>query len=95
MKFKKGQQLVCTAKRWIPPTHSLAGVIQTGIHCPAFNEVVTCDGYEDEICIYLKEYNLTAPNGLRFSYNERLFQPLIEDAQLEKELASISALQPA
>ena len=89
MKYKRGQELVCTYKgEW----HSMVPAPMLGaVQGPAFNEIVTCDGYNpfDTQFLFLKEYSCDR-NGIPQAFYEECFEPLVSTAVLEKELTSIS-----
>jgi len=98
-RFKKGQQVVCVAKnpdwRFSPPLVKtyLWGFIRrtiTKAFGPQYNEVVTCDGYSDGFHMFISEYDCKTDVGVRPAWGENNFEPLIEDAELEKELSTIS-----
>jgi hypothetical protein len=100
MRFKKGQQIVCVAKRgWeyeMPIVKKyFFGLFTKTInraYGPEFNEVVTCNGYSNNKYIYLKEYSSDPISKLIPTYHEISFEPLISDEELAEELSTIHTI---
>lgn len=87
MRFKKGQQIVCIARKdWIF-TNTI--VPSTG---PKFGEIVTCDGYNprDGKYVFLREYNFI---GIiaddRMSFIEQNFIALADITEIHELLSAV------
>jgi hypothetical protein len=98
MRFRKGQKLVCVLKgTWMhsPPlvkTYLWGFITRTFINAtgPAYNEVVTCDGYNDFNHCFLAEYSGKCKiTGKRLAWCESRFEPLVEDEVFEEAINEV------
>jgi hypothetical protein len=85
MRFKKGQKVVCVKKGPWKNGPGWEDKPPAKPNDPAYNEIVTVASYyrliEGDWFIFLY--------GYPYVYQESLFEPLIEDSVLEKELEGI------
>lgn len=93
MKFKPGQEVVCTNKSgW----DQVMGFVKICVHGPAYNEVVKITGYASPSFIEIEGYGdliFILPMGIRkqgsCAFLETFFEAMISDEELERELQSV------
>lgn len=93
MRFQKGQEVVCIAVRWWikKPVLSFWNVWKRKVtthYGPKYNEVVTCDGYNDKGSMFLAEYRGKNEWGHTSAFNDDCFEPLISTDSLMEALTS-------
>lgn len=94
MRFKKGQEVVCTkGGNWRREVNLFWGYVQFKPpfgYAPQTNEIVTVDGYNDLSHMFLAEYAQPKAGGKRPAYEEAWFQPVVPQEEIEKLLESIT-----
>lgn len=97
--FYVGQKLVCIAPAWgCWRSH----ITHVSIRGPRKGTVVTCDGFDENGCVLLKEYPLTPAEGFEQAYErkgdaveslktrrikEGLYEPALHNVSVEHETA--------
>jgi hypothetical protein len=84
MQYNKGQKLVCVNRdHWANKAHNVFGGTK-------FNEIVTVEGcniYDERFLAFYEYQQVT--NGLRHCFDEKYFEPLISDEELEEQLEDV------
>lgn len=92
MKFKIGQEVVCTADGWYKQkTSTFLFITWTTLksqpYAPKKNDIVTVAGYWGRVdgrdYIYLNEFPCPV-NGVRQAFDESAFQPVVPMSEIEK-----------
>jgi hypothetical protein len=90
MRFKPGQEVVCV----ISPNRWIGSASGRNFYGPKFGEIVTVSGYSPDNNNYVgfEEYD-DLTNGYKNYYNERAFEPVVSDSELQEAIKECELIE--
>jgi len=90
MRFKPGQEVVCTVHVWTYKDPNTGEQRNWEGLPPNYNDLVEIESYRTNSHCFLVGFNLVGPTGNRIAYNDRNFEPVIDSDQLEDMLNEVT-----